>query len=258
MDEGLIYDVGMHDGSDTAYYLSLELRVVAVEANPALVREAKERFAREIRQGVLTVINAAVGPTRGRVELFVNESNTEHSSTLAAAGQRGGRYSTVEVERIPICDLLNEFGVPMYLKSDIEGDDRWCLDGLRGLADLPTYVSIEAHTEDYLHTLFELGYRRFKLIDQSHLGTAIGWSNANPFTHTAKYAEHNWRRVRRKILRRRERFPFGSSGPFGENTPGDWEEINNVAREWRDINAGHRWRGRHNPWGWYDFHARRG
>jgi len=33
----LVYDVGMNNGDDTAYYLSLGFRVIAIEANPELV-----------------------------------------------------------------------------------------------------------------------------------------------------------------------------------------------------------------------------
>ena len=35
----LVIDVGMYDGADTAYYLSMGYRVLAVEANPALVAQ---------------------------------------------------------------------------------------------------------------------------------------------------------------------------------------------------------------------------
>ena len=37
----LIYDVGMNNGDDTAYYLSLGFRTVAIEADPELVEQAK-------------------------------------------------------------------------------------------------------------------------------------------------------------------------------------------------------------------------
>ena len=37
MEKNLIYDVGMSNGDDTAYYLHRGFRVVAIEANPLLV-----------------------------------------------------------------------------------------------------------------------------------------------------------------------------------------------------------------------------
>lgn len=41
----LIYDMGLGDGSDTAYYLSKNLRVLAIDPNPIAVEKARERFA---------------------------------------------------------------------------------------------------------------------------------------------------------------------------------------------------------------------
>ena len=38
----LIFDIGMHHGQDTAYYLSLGNRVVAVDADPTLIDRARE------------------------------------------------------------------------------------------------------------------------------------------------------------------------------------------------------------------------
>jgi len=45
----LIYDIGMNNGDDTAYYLQRGFRVIAVEANPALVSQAIQRFERRSR-----------------------------------------------------------------------------------------------------------------------------------------------------------------------------------------------------------------
>jgi predicted RNA methylase len=42
----LVYDVGMNNGDDSAFYLRAGFRVVAVEANPLLCRAAESRFRR--------------------------------------------------------------------------------------------------------------------------------------------------------------------------------------------------------------------
>ena len=47
----IIFDIGMYDGRDTEYYLTLADKVVAVEANPALVSNAKNKFKKEIEEG---------------------------------------------------------------------------------------------------------------------------------------------------------------------------------------------------------------
>jgi hypothetical protein len=40
----LIYDVGMCDGADTAFYLAKGFRVIAIEANPTLVERNRVLF----------------------------------------------------------------------------------------------------------------------------------------------------------------------------------------------------------------------
>ena len=68
MSAEIIYDVGMNNGDDTAYYLSRGHRVVAIEANPLLAREVAVRFHTEIAAGRL--VARAVAEPRPSTELF--------------------------------------------------------------------------------------------------------------------------------------------------------------------------------------------
>ena len=45
MNEKLIYDVGMHLGEDAEFYLSKGYKVIAIDADPNLIKLAKSRFA---------------------------------------------------------------------------------------------------------------------------------------------------------------------------------------------------------------------
>ena len=45
VNSNLIYDVGLHEGQDTAYYLWKGFRVLAVEANPELTQAAQSKFS---------------------------------------------------------------------------------------------------------------------------------------------------------------------------------------------------------------------
>lgn len=60
----LIYDVGVNNGDDTAYSLHRGCRV-AIEADPILASRATERFAREIADGRLTILNVAIAEEPG-------------------------------------------------------------------------------------------------------------------------------------------------------------------------------------------------
>src|ERR1019366_6379367 len=51
----LIYDVGMHKGEDSDFYLQKGFRVIGFEADPDLIEHCRNRFSREIEQGRLTI-----------------------------------------------------------------------------------------------------------------------------------------------------------------------------------------------------------
>ena len=60
IDSGLVFDVGANTGEDTAAFLARGLRVVAVEANPKLCADMRARFADEISDGRLVVVDKAI------------------------------------------------------------------------------------------------------------------------------------------------------------------------------------------------------
>jgi predicted RNA methylase len=41
----LVYDVGLHNGDDTAFYLHQGFRVIAIDADPRAAAAAKQRFS---------------------------------------------------------------------------------------------------------------------------------------------------------------------------------------------------------------------
>jgi hypothetical protein len=51
----LIYDIGMHNGADTEFYLRKGFDVIAIEANPDCVAHVRKRFEAEISAGRLVL-----------------------------------------------------------------------------------------------------------------------------------------------------------------------------------------------------------
>src|SRR5690349_6900888 len=121
-----IFDIGMFDGADTAYYLDLGARVVAVEANPALVERAQLQFAKPIESGMLRVLNVAISQERGEVELTI--CGTDLGSISIYADQLSQRHplGSFKVPAITFADQLQQEGTPDFLKIDIEGADHVC------------------------------------------------------------------------------------------------------------------------------------
>ena len=137
MIKSLIYDVGMSNGDDTAYYLASGFKVVAIEADPLLVEQTSRRFEKEIAIGDLIMLNVGVSDRDGSFPFRICESNPEWSSfDLAASEDKGVDFRQVMVSCRSFRSILEEFGTPFYLKLDIEGNEIYCLRDLIA-SDLP-------------------------------------------------------------------------------------------------------------------------
>lgn len=89
-----IYDVGMHKGEDTCYYLKKGFRVLAFEANPVLVWECSARFASELQSGRLSIVEGAIVPAGCHdvnVTFFINERKSVSGTIDPEFAQRNLR-----------------------------------------------------------------------------------------------------------------------------------------------------------------------
>lgn len=191
----LIIDVGMHDGGDTAFYMHKGFRVVSIEANPTLCQQARERFADQIKSGQLTILNVAIADEEGERDFYVNVHDDHYSSLDPVWGQREGKFKTIKVRTKRFDKIISTHGTPLYLKIDIEGADLIVLRQLANVQTKPHFISVEEHQLDYFPLLWGLGYRGFKIVNQGivkHLDYP-GWT-----------------------------FAPGTSGPFGNETSGQW------------------------------------
>ncbi len=240
MIKNLVYDIGMNNGDDSAHYLRQNFRVVAVEANPLLVEQARIRFATDVDAGRLILLNIGVTDSEGSMDFWINEEVSEWSSfDKAIAGRKDHRLRLFNVPTRRIDSLMREHGVPYYLKIDIEGFDRFCIESLI-TSDLPKYVSLETCDIDTLSFIRHLGYDEFKCIDQHDHRALIamphgGWRVSSmfvPFRHSPHrlvraVAAGIGNSVLRRVLKSHpvahpKRFPSGSSGAFAEQLPGYW------------------------------------
>lgn len=94
--------------------------VVAVEANPLLVRQISEKFPKEVANGRLVVVGAAVstGPTDESVSFYVHRrvdvlSQFDKPDDI-------NEFEEISVVAISVHDLLERFGKPTSIKIDLE------------------------------------------------------------------------------------------------------------------------------------------
>jgi FkbM family methyltransferase len=227
MDKNLIIDVGVHLGEDTEYYLKKGFRVIGIEADPQLYETTKKRLQSYIDDGQLQLLNLAIAPQDGEITFYTNLDISVWGTISQDWVKRNEVYGTkslrITVKSSKFETILQEFGIPHYLKIDIEGADLLCVKALQHFDSKPQFISIESDKTSWsslleeFNLLKELGYQKFKVINQEKISQQMC-----PFpAREGQYIEH--------------KFEFGSSGLFGEETPGNWLSESQVINCYKHI-----------------------
>jgi FkbM family methyltransferase len=170
LNNNLVFDFGFHNGDDTDFYLAKGFRVVAVEANPHLVQRGIVRFERHIRNNQLVIVNKAVSETVGVQNFYIHPVKSDWSSCFQELAESdGSKAEVVTVETTCLADLCNLYGVPRYLKIDIEGCDLIVARQIYHLQEKPKFVSFETSKRDYAGIfayMYVSGYVGYQLINQ--------------------------------------------------------------------------------------------
>jgi FkbM family methyltransferase len=206
----LIADIGAGDGDDTQFYLRKGFDVVTLEADPVMHARLQERFAVEIAAGSVVLLNQVATDVGGQqVQFWRNELYQGLSTFDYATAMYQEHLVPCAAHTANWQDIVALRGVPYYCKVDIEGGEARFLRSILGSDAYPTYISAECHTFEPIEVLFELGYRRFKLVNQAMIETLVH-SIPNPPLEGNYVPDPAWRH---------------GSGPFGRELPDRWMSI---------------------------------
>jgi FkbM family methyltransferase len=266
MDNRLIYDLGMHKGEDTEFYLKKGFRVVAVDANPELCASVGARLSTYVGTGQLTIINRAIGEAAGSVAFYASDVS-EWGTISADWAERNARMghppkgAPITVEMISFAALIADHGRPYFVKIDIEGHDMTAVRALAATDVRPDYLSIEAEKisfgklRDEFRTLQAMGYTRFKLVPQHR----VPEQRLPSPPREGVWIDHQ--------------FEHGSSGAFGEEAPGRWLTAEEAINRYKRVFITYQLVGDEPlvpglvtralrrfgmAYGWYDTHAKQG
>jgi FkbM family methyltransferase len=229
----LIFDVGLHLGQDTGYYLAKGYRVVAIDAAADLVERASQRFVDAIANGRLTLLHGAITAEPGStVKFFKNDTLSIWGTVDSIRAKRvsyGRSVTAVEVPAIHLEDVMGAYGVPYFMKVDIEGADTLCLQALSRVAECerPASLSIESDRDSWDNVQHEfelltgLGYNRFAVVQQA---------TVEQIQKPIRTLDGRW------VLHRFER---DGSGPFGEDLGVPWLEAPQALARYRRIFRGY-------------------
>ena len=205
----------MNNGDDVAYYLKKADRVVAVEANVALCRLAEQIFELEISNGRLTILNVALSDIVSDEPLpfYIHKNNHVISQLPRPSDEEIHHFEEVLVPQRTADSIIKQYGIPHYVKIDIEHYDQFVLKNLFESGISPDYISAESHSAEVFCLLGAMGYKSFNLVD----GASV-----------------------EKVYK----FPEHSAGPFGADILTPWHDLESffylLAAErlgWKDIHA---------------------
>jgi FkbM family methyltransferase len=147
--DDLVFDIGAYFGTYAERFTELGAKVVAVEPNPACC----ETLRRLARGRNIQVVNCAAGDTPGKSKLLVCLEYPSLSTVADEwydAAQRSSRHGTahwqkpIEVDILTLDQLAERYGVPAFVKIDVEGFDDHVI---RGMSFQPRFLTFEFNRE---------------------------------------------------------------------------------------------------------------
>ena len=156
----LVFDVGANVGSRTKLFLNMGARVVAFEPQPNLYNHLKNHL--EIVKRV-NIEQLALGDKKSEKQMQICDAHvlSSLSKRWISATQESGRFSTynweksISVNVSTLDEQINKYGIPDFIKVDVEGYE---FEVLQGLTRPVNSVSIEFTAEDIENTSMCLDY----------------------------------------------------------------------------------------------------
>jgi FkbM family methyltransferase len=143
--DALIFDIGANIGTMTRVFVSLGAQVVAIEPNPDCVRHIELTTSRK----AVEVLHAAVSDANGLAVLQVSDRKDKMSSLSDdwrdAVSRQNADYVGIwnrelTVPSVTLDALIERYGLPYYIKIDVEGHEERVI---QGLSHRPPLLSFE-------------------------------------------------------------------------------------------------------------------
>jgi FkbM family methyltransferase len=187
----IAFDIGANIGQTVDELLPNYDKIICFEPNPSLVTIIKNKF---LNNDKVTIEELGLSD-KIETKKF-NISNSHVVSTFSEDWINNSRFTNVynwdtsiDVKTTTLDEVINKYGVPFFIKIDVEGYEYEVFKGLTKLLE-NTYFAFEWAEEQYeivnktIKYLKELGYNNFSYTYQDSLLTLenISWGKWEDLT----------------------------------------------------------------------------
>lgn len=181
----LVFNVGANVGTRTQIFVDLGCEVIALEPQPAIADVLRERYKAEPK---VHVIQAAAGGGGGMVKLMLCTDNQLATCAPGWAESLADRWpmekwqEAIDVMQVTLHSLIYdyEYGLPDFIKIDVEGYEREVIRGLSQKVDVLCFEATIPYVEPAIECVDDLsqrlGFTRFNYIVQETMKLVLdGW-----------------------------------------------------------------------------------
>jgi len=152
----LIFDIGAYDGHKTAAFLALSKRVVCCEPDEENFKVLNIRF-RGKRNRVI-IENKAVSDKEGEARLHIHHAASAFNTlsdrwakllegdNMVKWDEKISFAQSKTVATTTLDNLISKYGIPDFIKIDVEGFEQWVL---KGLSHSVSFLSFETLLPEY-------------------------------------------------------------------------------------------------------------
>jgi FkbM family methyltransferase len=168
--DSLVFDIGANIGYKAGIYSKIGCKVIAVEPDPRNIKILKRVFNNNKQ---LTVVEKAVSSKIGVEKIYISQQNsalttfsTKWKLFLETQKDRDDLVSffpSVESYEIPTTTLdalIEQFGVPRYIKIDVEGYE---IEAVKGLSHPIKLISLEANLPEFREETIKIILHLFEI-----------------------------------------------------------------------------------------------
>jgi FkbM family methyltransferase len=171
----LVFDIGANLGNTVKVFTQVSKKVIAFEPNPILINGLTKMFENN------EVVIDKRGLSNDRGKKIFNISYADSVSTFSQEWITNSRFSKrikwdypTEVDVITLDDAIDEYGVPNYIKIDVEGYEYEVLSSLTKFLPNTLFTfewAEEMKSKIYLtlEHVYNLGYRSFACTEEDEV-----------------------------------------------------------------------------------------